>query len=131
MLHTLRQVVNDDKKWREILRGLNTEFYHQTVTTRQIEDFISTKTGMDITAFWNQYLRTVMIPKIEYASEGNTVRFRYVDIVENFEIPVIAIVNGTEKWITPKSEWQTTTFDSPVERFAIKADFYVNSEQVE
>ena len=29
MLHTLRQLIEDDEKWRQILRGLNSEFYHQ------------------------------------------------------------------------------------------------------
>jgi hypothetical protein len=34
--------VNDDSKWRTIiLRGLNNTFYHQTVTTKQIEDYLS------------------------------------------------------------------------------------------
>ncbi len=40
MLHTLRQLIEDDEKWRQILRGLNKTFYHQTVTTKQIEDYI-------------------------------------------------------------------------------------------
>ena len=34
-------MVDDDEKWRGILRGLNREFYHQTVTTQQIEQYIS------------------------------------------------------------------------------------------
>jgi len=131
MLHTLRQVVNDDKQWREILRGLNSDFYHQTVTTQQIENYISEKSGLELSAFFNQYLRSTLIPKIEFTSEGNTVRFRYTDTVEGFEMPVIALINGTEEWITPSSEWQTTTFEASVESFKIKDDFYVNSEEVE
>jgi hypothetical protein len=30
MLHTLRQWINNDDKWRGILRGLQKDFYHQT-----------------------------------------------------------------------------------------------------
>ena len=37
MLHTLRQLLEDDEKWRQILRGLNKTFYHKTVTTQEIE----------------------------------------------------------------------------------------------
>ena len=44
MLHTLRQLIEDDEKWRQILRKMNMVFYHQTVTTKQIEDFLSTVT---------------------------------------------------------------------------------------
>ena len=41
MLHTIRQVINNDTIFRKILRGLNKTFYHQTVTTKQVEDYIS------------------------------------------------------------------------------------------
>lgn len=41
MIHTIRQVINDDAKFKAILRGMNKTFYHQTVTTKQIEDYIS------------------------------------------------------------------------------------------
>ena len=41
IIHTIRQFVPNDEKWRSILRGLNTDFYHQTVTTQQIEDYLS------------------------------------------------------------------------------------------
>ncbi len=38
MLHTMRQIINNDEKFRQILKGLNKDFYHQTVTTEQIEN---------------------------------------------------------------------------------------------
>jgi len=47
LLHTIRQVVNDDAKWRGILRGLNHTFWHQTVTSAQIEAYISREAGID------------------------------------------------------------------------------------
>ncbi len=130
MLHTLRQLIEDDDKWRQILRGLNETFYHQTVTTQQVETFISEKSGINLTEFFDQYLRSTKIPKVEYKIHGKMVTFRYVDIVENFDAPVIAILNGTEVWIYPKAEWKSKTFSAPVETFEIKKDFYVNSEEV-
>lgn len=130
ILHTLRQLIADDEKWRQVLRGMNKEFYHQNVNTEQIENYISDKSGIDLSEFWNQYLRTIMIPKVEYLFEGNTLKFRYVDIVENFEMPVIAIVNGEEVWINPTSEWKTKKLESPIKTFEIKKDFYVNAQKV-
>ena len=47
MLHTIRQVINDDEKFRQILRGLGKEFYHQTVTGKQVQDYINQKSGID------------------------------------------------------------------------------------
>jgi len=130
ILHNIRQLIDDDEKWRTILRGLNEEFYHQTVTTKQVEDYISNKSGIDLTEFFDQYLRTTMIPKLEYTIEGKKLKYRYVDIIENFDMPVIVMINGKEDWIQPTSEWKTKVSDSPIKGFQIKKDFYVNSKEV-
>ncbi len=130
ILHTLRQLIEDDEKWRQILRGLNKTFYHQTVTSKQVEDFISKETKIDLTEFWKQYLHTTKVPKLEYSIEGKNLKFRYVYIIENFDMPVIAIVDGKEAWIYPTAEWKTKKFSSPIENAEIKKDFYVNSEEI-
>ena len=43
LLHTIRQVINDDAKFKEILRGLNKEFYHKTVNSSDIENYMIAK----------------------------------------------------------------------------------------
>jgi len=130
ILHTLRQLLEDDTKWRNILRGLNSQFRHKTVSSKQVEDYISEKSGIDLTEFWQQYLRTVMIPKLEYKLEGKEVRFRYTEIVEKFDMPVMVLVNGKEEWIFPKADWSTKSFDAPIETFSVKPDFYITSEEI-
>ena len=129
ILHTLRQLVEDDKKWRTILRGLNKDFYHQTVTSKQVEEYMSAQTGIDLTQFWEQYLRTVMIPTIEYKTNGNQLEYRYVNIIEGFDMPVLAIINDKEEWMYPKGEWQTKEFSSDIRDFRFKEDFYVMSKK--
>ncbi|WP_431121882.1 M1 family metallopeptidase [Flagellimonas flava] len=128
MLHTLRQLLEDDTLWRSILRGLNEEFYHQTVTTEQIENYISKKTKKDLSAFFNQYLRTAMIPKLEYKQDGDTLRFRYVDIVEDFDMPIRLFVDGKEQWIYPNSEWKTEKLKGTT--LVFDENFYVETEQI-
>ena len=128
MLHTLRQLVEDDEKWREILRGLNTEFYHQTVTTKQIEDYISQQTKKDLTAFFNQYLRTTQIPTLEYKIEDNQLKFRYTNIVEGFDMPIEVEIDGKHEWIFPNSEWKTKPIKG--EGFSVDKDFYIYSKKV-
>ncbi|PVW14686.1 M1 family metallopeptidase [Marixanthomonas spongiae] len=130
ILHTLRQLIADDTKWRSILRGLNKEFYHQTVTSKQVENYISEKTGIDLTQFWEQYLRTTQIPKIEYKVNGNELSFRYSNIVSGFDMPVIAIINEKETWIYPTNRWHKKRFSEPIQSIAIKKDFYVESENM-
>jgi aminopeptidase N len=107
MLHTLRQLLEDDEKWRGILRGLNSEFYHQTVTSAQIEDYLSEKTGIDLTAFFNQYLRSTKIPILEYKIEENFIKYRYTNIVPDFDMPVRIYIGEKEHWLFPTMEWKS------------------------
>jgi len=130
ILHTLRQLIQDDKKWRNMLRGLNKEFYHKTVSSKQVEEYLSTQSGIDLTEFWEQYLRTIKVPKIEYRTEAKNLYFRYTNIVEGFDMPVIAIVNGKEEWIYPTSVWKTKINISNINSVSIKPDFYVDTEEV-
>ena len=128
MLHTLRQLIEDDEKWRQILRGLNDTFYHQTVTTKQIEDYISLQSGIDLNAFFNQYLRTTLIPTLEYKIEDNKLNYRWTDIVADFDMPVQVTFNNKAQWIFPNSEWKTTPISS--ESFEVDSDFYVNVKKI-
>ena len=104
MIHTLRTWLNDDVKFRGILRGLNKEFYHQTVTTAQIENYIAQNSGLDLTAFFNQYLRTIDIPTLEIKQENNQISYRYTTIVEGFKMPLR--LNNSEITIHPTKDWQ-------------------------
>ncbi|NEM98457.1 M1 family metallopeptidase [Pontibacter sp. BT327] len=106
MLHTLRQIVNNDEKWRGILRGLNKDFYHQTVTTQQIEDYLSQHTGRELKPFFDQYLRDVRIPKLEYQVNGKKLKYRWTNTVDGFDMPVRVMINGQEKWLEPTTEWK-------------------------
>lgn len=130
MLHTLRQLLEDDEKWRSILRGLNEEFYHRTVSTQQIENYISKRSKIDLTAFFNQYLRTAPIPMLQYEVDGKQVRFRYTDIVDDFDMPVKIKVNQNWHWIYPMADWKTKVFDKEVGSIEIDKNFYIASQKL-
>ena len=126
MLHTLRQVVNDDEKWRAILTGLNTGFYHQTVNTKQIEDYISKKMNRNLTPFFTQYLRTTKIPVLEYKINDKKVFYRWTNTVENFSIPIKVTINTDEYWIEPSENWKKLYVDKEVNLFSVDENFYIN-----
>ena len=107
MLHLVRQITGSDKKFRKILTGLNKDFYHKTVTTQQVENYISEKAGFDFSTIFNQYLRTTMIPVLEYRIENKSVSYRWSNAVENLNLPVKVSFGKKLKWITPSSEWKT------------------------
>lgn len=125
MLHTLRQIVNDDEKWRTILRGLNSTFYHQTVTTKQIEDYLSTEVGLDLNSFFNQYLRDTRIPILEYYFKDKVLGFRWANCVEGFNMPIKVSINGEEKWIKPLTTWEQEAISLENPKLLIDKNFYV------
>tara|TARA_Y100000385_G_scaffold273700_1_gene315873 strand:- start:5459 stop:7123 length:1665 start_codon:yes stop_codon:yes gene_type:complete len=128
MLHTLRQLIGNDEKWRNILRGLNTTFYHKTVTTKEIEEYLSKTSQINLTAFFNQYLRDVRIPTIEYKLHNDNVTYRYTNIVNNFDMPVKLKLKEGYQWIYPKAEWQN--LDLKETSFTIDENFLINSVRV-
>ena len=129
MLHTLRQLIEDDEKWRKILRKMNVEFYHKTVTTNQIEDFLCKETGIDLTAFFNQYLRSTMVPTLEYTFKKKTLKYRWTNSVDNFDMPIQIKINDADQWLFPKSEWNTISIDSKINTLEIDPDFYIESKK--
>jgi len=128
MLHTLRQLVNNDEKWKQLLRGLNKTFYHQTVTTQDIEEYMSTFSGLDLTAFFNQYLRDIRIPVFEYSIRKNKLSYRWSAVVENFEMPLEIEVNGKTQWLYPTAVWQKTKIDAS--EISIDRDYYIDHNQL-
>jgi len=130
MLHNLRQLIDNDEKWRLILRKMNVEFYHQTVTTKQIEDFLSKETGFNLIPFFNQYLRTINIPTLEHKIEKKTLKYRWTNTVANFEMPLKTTINGKEKWIYPTSNWKKLALTSAGSSFLIDENFYVFNKNV-
>jgi aminopeptidase N len=129
MLHTLRQIANDDEKWRKMLRGLNETFYHQTVTTQQIEDFLSQHTGRDLTAFFNQYLRDVRIPVLEYKLENGQLSYRWNNCVEGFDMPVKVFLDQEEMLLFPTTKWGSKSISLNISNLEGDANYYVTFQK--
>ena len=107
MLHMIRQIMGDSA-FRGMLRGLQRTFYHQTVTTQQVEEYMSQYAHRDLSKIFEQYLRTTRIPVLSYQSNGDIISYRWGNCVKGFNMPVKVYVGGqAEKWITPTDDWQT------------------------
>lgn len=108
MLHTIRHSMDDDKKFREILRGLNKTFYHQTVTTEQIENYISQQAGFDYSKVFDQYLRTTQIPRLEFYFKGKSLRYRWSNCIPGFNLPLVLRSDGDYLRLLPTTSWRKT-----------------------
>ena len=130
MLHTIRQIVNDDEKWRQILRGLNKEFYHQTVTTEQVESYISEQAGKDLSKVFDQYLRDIRVPVFEYAIKEKRLGYRWNNVVEGFNMPVKVKIDDKEVWLEPSTEWKSMELGAEKPNVVVDPNFYVASMNV-
>jgi aminopeptidase N len=127
MLNTIREIVQDDEKWRQMLRGLNEKFYHQTVTTQQVEDYMSVSLGIELKPVFDQYLRDVRIPILEYYfSDAQTLNFRWINSVASFDMPVDLILGEKSIRVMPTTRWNKVKVDG-ISTVSVDEDYYVGS----
>jgi aminopeptidase N len=131
MIHNIRQVINDDSLFRKILRGLNATFYHQTVTSNQVEEYINKQAKINFTKVFDQYLRTIQIPVLEYKLENNNLAYRYTNCIKGFNMPLKINFNKVQ-WINPTEEWQTLKGTEQADnKFAVDINFYIKTKNVD
>jgi aminopeptidase N len=114
MINIIRNSMNDDEKFRNILRGLNKTFYHQTVTTKQIEDYVSQHAGFDYSKLFDQYLRTTQIPQFEFyfVKKKKKVFYRWDSCIAGFDLPLVLKNDDTKIRISPTQNWQNINITS-------------------
>jgi len=136
MLHAIRHGLDNDVLFRQILRGLNKTFYHQTVYSSQIENYISRQTGYDYSKVFDQYLRTTQVPVLEYyfANDKKTVFYRWTNCVNGFNLPLVLKNKEARLKITPSGDWENTPLKgeqtSLLTPEAIEKMYYIKATEV-
>ncbi|MCA0931613.1 M1 family metallopeptidase [Lutimonas saemankumensis] len=129
MIHTLRQVIGDDEKFRSLLRDINKDFYHQTLSSKQLENYIMDKTSLELEGFFDQYLNTVKVPLLQCKIKNGEMSYRFKNTVDNFNIPVKMIIDKKEIWIRPGKEWQKQVLPNPDSKVSMDPNFYIDFEK--
>ncbi|HEX9511750.1 MAG TPA: M1 family metallopeptidase [Puia sp.] len=132
MLHMIRQILGDEG-YRGLLHGLGTDFYHKTVTTQQVEAYISRYAKKDLSKIFDQYLRTTKIPVLEYKMNSNTlVSYHWTNCVKGFNMPLkVAVAGQPGQWITPTEDWQTLSLAPGADpNFSVDRNFYVTVKKL-
>jgi aminopeptidase N len=114
MLHTIRQIVADDSLWREALRSMNRIFWHQTVTTKQIETYLASHLRLDLQKTFDQYLRTTQIPVLEYKIKKNKLSYRWTNCIKGFNMPLHVKTSTGLLKLRPTDKWQTLAYPDAV-----------------
>lgn len=126
MLQTIRAILQNDEKWRAILRGLNSEFGLKTTTTADIERYLIKQTGLNLKPVFDQYLRSTKIPTLSYKISHNKLTFKWINTIPGFQMPV-QIMNGDKKlWLNPKSIAKTIPYRGT--DLTVDPSFYIQTE---
>lgn len=134
IIHTIRQLINDDEKFRQILRGLNKTFYHATTTSAEVEAFIAKQSGLKLDKVFDQYLRNAAIPSLEYKIDNGSLKYRWLTDIKEFDMPVKVSLKANEyTLIKPTNDWQSVKIDDSVnvDNFSVERNFYVNLKKVD
>jgi aminopeptidase N len=103
LLHHIREMIGNDSLFRSILLGLNRDFRHRTVDTKDVESYISTKAKRDFSVIFDQYLRSTTIPVLEYQQTQGQIKFRFQNCIDQFQMPV----RWGEQQLTLSTQWTT------------------------
>lgn len=133
MLHTFRNVLNNDTQWVKLLRDIQTHFRYQTITSDQLVAFICQQTKTDYTYFFDQYLKYTGLPTLELTFEENEteliVRYRWQADVNNFRMPIrVTTKPGVYSYIYPTADWKVMKIKGMTEaEFEVDEDrFYID-----
>ena len=125
ILHTMRHVLNDDEKWHAVLLGLQKDFWHKTVTTAEVEDYINRVSGFDFSLLFDQYLRTPNLPLLKYSAKGKSLSVWYENVVPGFSVPVLLRINGKEQRVLVSDTPKEIALKSALKSFELDRNFYM------
>ena len=125
MLQTIRALLDDDTKWKKILRGLNQRFGMKTTSTQEIENYMSKETGLQLKPVFDQYLRTIKIPELTYKLQNNKLTYKWANVVEGFNMPVLIHYGNKSMWLKPLTTEKTVSFKG--DSFTVDPSFYITA----
>ena len=127
MIQTIRQVIADDSLFRKVLRGLNRELYHQTITRQTLIKTFNRLAGKDFTPVFDQYQLDTLVPVLEYKMNGKNLEFRWANCRPDFNMPVK--ISGVKPyWLYPTVNWQSRKAASVP--LIIDPRFYVDTKNL-
>ncbi|ENA1814706.1 M1 family metallopeptidase [Flavobacterium psychrophilum] len=131
MLNTIRSIINDDSKWWALLLKYSKTYRHQIIDTKTVIDFFNQEAGLNLTPVFNQYLRYVSIPRLEFRHSGTKNQFEYAWKTNepNFEMPIDLIFKNKKTRLIGTNKWQKVPFKmkNVLEIEVVKNKFYITT----
>jgi aminopeptidase N len=126
-LHTLRSVMDDDRRWWKLLRDFYGHFKYRNISTEDVVNFFNARTGKNLTPIFNQYLRHTELPALELQFGANDVSYRWKADERDFAMPVKVGKKGAWQILQPTTEWKTMPASFGRDEMEVATDlYYVN-----
>ncbi len=90
----LRAMHLDDSLFWRNFREMYRRFAHSTVTSAQVEAFWSEALGRDLKPFFNQYLRSIAIPRLEIRKMAGLRIARLIGVEQGLSLPLFFSASG-------------------------------------
>lgn len=118
LVNNIRLIMNNDKRFRELLRSLNKKFYHKIVDNRQIQQYINNFTHINFDKTFEQYLTTTDVPVFEFyfSPDKKEVFYRYTNCIAGFDMPLILKSDNVVVSLKPMPVQQAYKIRSAKER---------------
>ncbi len=131
LLNMIRSIYDDDELWWNTLRDYTEIFKHQTITTQQVEDFFDKQTNVNLKPIFDQYLRHVDIPELQFKKDGDEILYRWKADVENFKMPVDVNIDEEEVRLNATSEWQKLPSADDLDKIIVNdLEFYIKVSKI-
>ena len=128
MLHTLRNVINNDSSWFKLIKNISIDFRDKNIDGSEIIQYINDRTELDLTKFFSQYLNHRQIPTFEYKLQKHGAHYTLLykwKAIDGFNMPIKINYGTKNKILSPTSLWQELDlgfFD--IETFNVRDDLF-------
>ena len=132
MLNTLRSVLDDDAKWFADIHDFYQHFKYQNIMTEDVVAWWNQRTGMNLTPFFNEYLRHAALPMLElkFDRAKGTVAYRWSADEAGFAMPIKIGEREHLMLVTPvTTEWKTMPWTADPDTLEVPHDLYYVGEK--
>ena len=109
ILHTLRNQIDDDAVFFDIITSFYNKHKVQLVDSEDFIRVVNEKTGKDYHWFFEQYLNNNFAPTLEYAhTKDGLLYYRWINVTDSFnDLKVDLYFNGKKHQVVPSTKVQT------------------------
>ena len=106
---------------------MNRTFWHQTVTTNQIENYITKESKIDFSSVFDQYLRDYRIPTFTYSIKNNALSYQWTTAIPSFTMPIKVRIDGKEYQLNPTTKEQKLAVTASEGKLEVDRNYYVKT----